>query len=206
MRQQFQAGCFTFKGGFGKTSLSLLNSGLFVCERWMTHRLKVYNREGFRKWQWHGSITTHTWFFGWLWLFPILIIWPLEYFASQGTRTATGRYFPNSPWQNGDFLGNASVSFRRRTPLLLGHHSTATDGSSITVNHTTRVGLAKTVVTVIGAWLLFCTWRRKWQPNSCFLIKSLRHKSPFMKRFRNEHDYDTVSLVIWPRFVSLTAS
>lgn len=137
---------------------------------------------------------------------PILIIRPLEYFASQGTTTATKRYFPSSPWQNGDFLGIASVSFRRRTPLLLGHHCTATDWSSITVNHTTRVGLAKTVVTVIGAWLLFCTWRQKRQPNSCFLIKSFRHKSPFMKQFENEHDYDTVSLVIWPRFVSLTAS
>lgn len=203
MRQQFQGGCFTLKGGFGKTSLSLLNSGLLVCERWMRQRLKVYHREGVRTRQLRNN--TH-WIFRPTLTVPILIIRPLEDFTSQGTRTATGRYFPNSPWQNGDFLGIASVSFRRRTPLLLGHRSPATDGSSITVNHTTRVGLAKTVVTVIGAWLLFCTWRRNRQPNSCFLIKSLRHKSPFMKRFRNEHDYDTVSLVIWPHFVTSTAS
>lgn len=137
---------------------------------------------------------------------PIFIIRPLEFSASQATTTATGRYVPSSPWRNGDFLEIASASFRRRTPLLQGHRSTATDGSSITVNHTTRAGLAKTDVTVIGAWLLFCTWRRKRQPNTCFLIKSFRHKSPFMKQFRNEHDYDTVSLVIWPRFASLTAS
>lgn len=124
----------------------------------------------------------------------------------MGTTTASGRYFLSSPWQNGDFLGIASASFRRRTPLLLGHHRTTADGSSVTVNHTTRVGLAKTVVTMIGAWLLFRTWRRKRQSNSCFLIKSLRHKRPFMNRFGNEHDYDTVSSVIWPRSVSLTAS
>lgn len=139
-------------------------------------------------------------------ILPILIIRPLEFCASRATTTATGRYVPSSPWQNGDFLEIASASFRRQTPLLQGHGSTATDGSSITVNHTTRAGLAKTVVTMIGAWLLFCTWQKKRQPNTCFLIKSSRHKSPFMKLFRTEHDYDTVSVVIWPRFASLTAS
>lgn len=129
----------------------------------------------------------------------ILIIPPLEYFASEDRTTATGKYFLNSPWQNGDFLGIASVSFRRRTPLCLGHCSTATDGTSITVNHTTWVDLAKSVVAVIGAWLLFSTQQRKRQPNSGFLIKSLRHKSPFIKQLRNK-------IWLWHRILGNLAS
>lgn len=66
--------------------------------------------------------------------------------------------------KNGDFLKIASMSFRRRTLLLLGHHSTATDGTSITDNHTTRVDLGKSVVTAIGAWLISSPQQRKWQP------------------------------------------
>lgn len=53
--------------------------------------------------------------------------------------------------KKGDFLGIASVSFSRRTLLLLGHHFIATDGTSITENHTTWVDVDKSVVTVIGA-------------------------------------------------------
>lgn len=72
--------------------------------------------------------------------------------------------FPTVHDKNGDFLGIASVSIGRQTLLLLGHHCTATDGTSITVNHTTRVDWGKSVVTVIGPWLLSSPQRRKWQP------------------------------------------
>lgn len=65
---------------------------------------------------------------------------------------AAGEVFSKqSVTKMGIFWGIASASFRGRTLLLPGHRSTSTDGASITVGHTTRVDLGKSVVTVIGA-------------------------------------------------------
>lgn len=81
------------------------------------------------------------------------------------TSELLGVFSKQSMTKKGDFLGIASVSFSRRTLLLLGHHFTATDGTSITENHTTWVDAGKSVVTVIGAWLISTSQQRKWQPH-----------------------------------------
>lgn len=190
-RQQFQGGCLAFQGGFGKTCVSLVNSGFSEADSQFSRRKEVAVLQLRNNARLVFFLPTTT--------VRILIIPPLEYSASEDRTRATGKYFPNSPWQNGDFLGIASVSFRRRTPLRLGHCSTATDGTSITVNHTTWVDLAKSVVAVIGAWLLFSTQQRKRRPNSCFLIKSLRHKSPFIKQLRSK-------TLLWHRILGNLAS
>lgn len=50
------------------------------------------------------------------------------------------------------------------TILLLGHHSTATDGTNITINLITRVDLGNSVVTTIEVWLHSSPQKRKCQP------------------------------------------
>lgn len=108
----------------------------------------------------------------------------------QGLPKSYWGHFPNSLWQKkGDFLGIASVSFSRRTLLLLGHHFIATDGTSITENHTTWVDVGKSVVTVIGAWLISTSQQRKWQPqitNSPFQMTSSLHTGMFFRNSEKE--------------------
>lgn len=126
-------------------------------------------------------------------------------FSAHGTagrpRQLLGGIFQTVHDKNGDFLGIASVSFRGRTPLLPGHHLTATDGTSITVSHTTRVGSGKSVVAVIGGLIAFFHTTKEMTArssrtscteitNGCFHMKSSVHKrvSFFFRNLKNKHD------------------
>lgn len=121
-------------------------------------------------------------------------------FSAHGTvgrpRQLLGGIFQTVHDKNGDFLGIASVSFRGRTPLLPGHHLTATDGTSITVSHTTRVGSGKSVVAVIGGLIAFFHTTKEMTArssrtscteitNGCFHMKSSVHKRvSFFQEFK----------------------
>lgn len=126
-------------------------------------------------------------------------------FSAHGTagrpRQLLGGIFQTVHDKNGDFLGIASVSFRGRTPLLPGHHLTATDGTSITVSHTTRVGSGKSVVAVIGGLIAFFHTTKEMTArssctscteitNDCFHMKSSVHKRVFFffRNLKNKHD------------------
>lgn len=94
--------------------------------------------------------------------FPLYSVYPWFLDPAGCPSWLIGGVFPNTPWpKQGIFLGIAPVSFRGQTPLLLGHHTTPTDGTGITSWHATGGWL--------GVRLLFL-----WLGLDCFLCHNKR--------------------------------